>query len=58
MGYSRKKSLVVPYLLQLERTNNMMFPIAKEVVEGENQQSWIWFLVILYGDLNMSDGLG
>ena len=36
----------------------MMFPIAKEVVEGENQQSWIWFLVILYGDLNMSDGLG
>ena len=38
--------------------NNQMFPIAWAVVEGENQDSWTWFLKLLMQDLGIFDGLG
>ena len=38
--------------------NNQMFPIAWAVVEGENQDSWTWFIQLLMQDLGISDGLG
>ena len=38
--------------------NNQMFPIAWAVVEGENQTSWTWFIQLLMGDLEISNGLG
>ncbi|XP_078441159.1 uncharacterized protein LOC144711109 [Wolffia australiana] len=38
--------------------NNMMFPIAWAVVEGENQASWIWFISLLMSDLGIVDGYG
>ena len=38
--------------------NNQMFPIAWAVVEGENQDSWTWFLKMMMQDLGIFDGLG
>ena len=38
--------------------NNQMFPIAWVVVEGENHNSWTWFIQLLMGDLGISYGLG
>ena len=38
--------------------NNQMFPIAWAVVEGENQDSWTWFIKLLMQDLGIFDGLG
>ncbi|PKH85073.1 hypothetical protein CRG98_049997, partial [Punica granatum] len=38
--------------------NNQMFPIAWAVVEGENEDSWRWFLHRLTYDLGISDGFG
>ncbi|XP_078433650.1 uncharacterized protein LOC144704937 [Wolffia australiana] len=38
--------------------NNLMFPIAWAVVEGENQSSWTWFIQLLMNDLGMVDGNG
>ncbi|CAN1176724.1 hypothetical protein LINPERHAP2_LOCUS32698 [Linum perenne] len=38
--------------------NNQMFPIAWAVVEGENRDSWGWFISILQEELNLGDGSG
>ena len=38
--------------------NNQMFPIAWAVVEGENQDSWTWFIKLLMQDLGIFDELG
>ncbi|CAN1130549.1 hypothetical protein LINPERHAP2_LOCUS5884 [Linum perenne] len=38
--------------------NNQMFPIAWAVVEGENRDSWGWFITILQEELNLGDGSG
>ena len=35
-----------------------MFPIDWVVVEGENQDSWTWFIKLLMQDLGIFDGLG
>ncbi|CAN1130544.1 hypothetical protein LINPERHAP2_LOCUS5884 [Linum perenne] len=35
-----------------------MFPIAWAVVEGENRDSWGWFITILQEELNLGDGSG
>ena len=35
-----------------------MFPIAWAVVEGENHDSWTWFIKLLMQDLGSFDGLG
>ncbi|CAN1176725.1 hypothetical protein LINPERHAP2_LOCUS32698 [Linum perenne] len=35
-----------------------MFPIAWAVVEGENRDSWGWFISILQEELNLGDGSG
>ncbi|CAN1149354.1 hypothetical protein LINPERHAP2_LOCUS16975 [Linum perenne] len=35
-----------------------MFPIAWVVVEGENRDSWGWFISILQEELNLEDGSG
>ena len=37
--------------------NNQMFPISWAVVEGENQDSWTWFIKLLMQDLGIFDGL-
>ena len=36
--------------------NKHIFPIAWAVVEGENQESWSWFLELLMKDLKINDG--
>ncbi|XP_031396735.1 uncharacterized protein LOC116207780 [Punica granatum] len=36
--------------------NNQMFPFAWAVVEGENENSWRWFLDLLMKDLGIKDG--
>ncbi|KAL2921197.1 Transposase for insertion sequence element IS905 [Bienertia sinuspersici] len=38
--------------------NDQMFPIAWEVVEGENNQSWEWFFTQLQSCLELGDGSG
>ncbi|WOL05149.1 hypothetical protein Cni_G13875 [Canna indica] len=38
--------------------NNQMFSIAWAVVEGENFNSWRWFLGTLCGDLEIGEGYG
>ncbi|CAH9133748.1 unnamed protein product [Cuscuta epithymum] len=38
--------------------NNQMFPICWAVVEGENRDSWEWFLTLLKSQLNGSNGEG
>ncbi|WOL05137.1 hypothetical protein Cni_G13860 [Canna indica] len=38
--------------------NDQMFPIAWAVVEGENYDSWNWFLGILFDELCISHGCG
>ncbi|XP_078446359.1 uncharacterized protein LOC144715302 [Wolffia australiana] len=38
--------------------NNQMFPIAWAVVEGENEDSWTWFIELLIQDLGIADGIG
>ncbi|CAN0920967.1 hypothetical protein LINGRAHAP2_LOCUS32352 [Linum grandiflorum] len=38
--------------------NNQMFPIAWAVVEGENRDSWNWFITILQEELELADGIG
>ncbi|CAN1197467.1 hypothetical protein LINPERPRIM_LOCUS15237 [Linum perenne] len=38
--------------------NNQMFPIAWAVVEGENRDSWGWFMNIIQEELNLGDGTG
>lgn len=38
--------------------NNQMFPISWVVVEGENRDSWEWFLNLLREDLQLDDGDG
>ncbi|WOK93869.1 hypothetical protein Cni_G02570 [Canna indica] len=38
--------------------NNQMFPIAWAIVEGENYDSWSWFLGILFDDLFIDQGYG
>ncbi|WOL01448.1 hypothetical protein Cni_G10164 [Canna indica] len=38
--------------------NNQMFPIAWAVVEGENYDSWSWFLGLLFDDLCIDQGYG
>ena len=38
--------------------NNQMFPIAWPVVCAENEMNWRWFLVKLFDDLSIIDGLG
>ncbi|CAN1135649.1 hypothetical protein LINPERHAP2_LOCUS8965 [Linum perenne] len=35
-----------------------MFPIAWAVVEGENRESWGWFIEIVQEELNLADGTG
>ncbi|WOL07470.1 hypothetical protein Cni_G16211 [Canna indica] len=35
-----------------------MFPIAWVVVEGENYDSWSWFLGLLFDDLGIDHGYG
>ncbi|CAN1260072.1 hypothetical protein LINPERPRIM_LOCUS10318 [Linum perenne] len=35
-----------------------MFPIAWAVVEGENRDSWGWFMDIIQEELNLGDGTG
>lgn len=38
--------------------NNQMFPISWYVVEGKNEDSWRWYLTILFEDLNIIDRFG
>ena len=38
--------------------NNMMFPIAWTMEEGENQLSRTWFLENLFREMNIDDELG
>lgn len=38
--------------------NNQMFPVAYAVVEGENADSWRWFIDLLRDDLSLGDGHG
>ncbi|CAN0846708.1 hypothetical protein LINGRAHAP2_LOCUS4575 [Linum grandiflorum] len=38
--------------------NNQMFPICWAVVEGENRDSWNWFLQLVQEELGMADGTG
>ncbi|CAN1294900.1 hypothetical protein LINPERPRIM_LOCUS22637 [Linum perenne] len=38
--------------------NNQMYPISWAVVEGENKNSWAWFLRTLQEELALSDGNG
>ena len=38
--------------------NNEMYPISWAVVEGENENSWTWFITLLAINLNMSCGNG
>ncbi|XP_078430826.1 uncharacterized protein LOC144702665 [Wolffia australiana] len=38
--------------------NNQMFPIAWAVVEGENEDSWTWFIELLIQDLGIAGGIG
>ena len=38
--------------------NNQMYPIAWVVVEGENIQSWNWFLLQVQKSLALGDGAG
>ena len=38
--------------------NNQMFPIVWAVVEGENEDSWSWFIQHLLHNLNISDSNG
>ncbi|CAN0907853.1 hypothetical protein LINGRAHAP2_LOCUS25024 [Linum grandiflorum] len=38
--------------------NNQMFPIAWAVVEGENRDSWTWFVELLAEELELDDGYG
>ncbi|CAL1400582.1 unnamed protein product [Linum trigynum] len=39
-------------------SNNQMYPIAWAVVEGENTNSWMWFVNTLAQDLELRDGRG
>ncbi|CAN1121220.1 hypothetical protein LINPERHAP2_LOCUS649 [Linum perenne] len=36
--------------------NNQMFPIVWAIVEGENRDSWGWFIEIIQEELNLGDG--
>ncbi|KAF9602703.1 hypothetical protein IFM89_030591 [Coptis chinensis] len=38
--------------------NNQMYPIAWAVVEGENNDSWFWFVNLLVHDIGVADGFG
>ncbi|KAI4377366.1 hypothetical protein MLD38_015005 [Melastoma candidum] len=38
--------------------NDGMYPIAWAVVEGENQNSWTWFIELLFKQLNVRSGYG
>ena len=38
--------------------NNQMFPISWAIVEGENENSWRWFIEHLLEDINIVDGFG
>ncbi|CAN1245468.1 hypothetical protein LINGRAPRIM_LOCUS2963 [Linum grandiflorum] len=38
--------------------NNQMYPICWAVVEGENKESWMWFIEILEEELHLGDGNG
>lgn len=38
--------------------NNKMYPVAWAVVEGENGNSWNWFITLLKVDLGITDGVG
>ncbi|WOL20552.1 hypothetical protein Cni_G29357 [Canna indica] len=38
--------------------NNQMFPIAWAVIEGENYDSWSWFLGVLFDDLSIDQEYG
>ncbi|CAN1184865.1 hypothetical protein LINPERHAP2_LOCUS37210 [Linum perenne] len=38
--------------------NNQMFPIAWAVVEGENRNSWCWFVHLVKTELLIADGTG
>ncbi|CAN1317729.1 hypothetical protein LINPERPRIM_LOCUS30539 [Linum perenne] len=38
--------------------NNQVYPIAWAIVEGENTNSWSWFIQTLMEDLNIEDGRG
>ena len=36
--------------------NNQMFPIFRAIVEGENKDSWNWFIQLVQEQLQMDDG--
>ncbi|WOL16917.1 hypothetical protein Cni_G25705 [Canna indica] len=38
--------------------NNQMYPISWAIVEGENYDSWKWFLGMLFDDLGVEQGYG
>ncbi len=35
-----------------------MFPIAWAVVKGEKEETWLWFLTLLFEEFNIRDGIG
>ncbi|WOL05655.1 hypothetical protein Cni_G14384 [Canna indica] len=58
-GYFLKIFLVGQLLSAIGRDdNNQIFPIAWVVVEGENYDSWSWFLGLLFDDLCIDQGYG
>ncbi|KAF2324611.1 hypothetical protein GH714_015649 [Hevea brasiliensis] len=58
-GCFLKKGLGGTLLSAVSRDrNNQMFPMSWYLVEGENEESWKWFLQRLFEDVNIIDGLG
>lgn len=46
------------YLLWTEIETMTMFPVAYDVVEGENAESWRWFIQLLQDDLCLKNDYG